>query len=289
MDSFNRSMFAFAVFSTAIVVACNSDSQSARNDGAPPFDSQSDGESGDGNGTAEAGPGGAKPDASAADSGPTTPPECVSNVGCNFVTFEAEDGVTIQGTLFGEGDKVIVLSHMWRRERSTWRDFADEAAARGYLALTYDFRGYGETGGTEDIPQIPVDTQAAYDFVSSQGASEIVLVGASMGGMASIKVAADAPTGLVGLVVIASPMEWLGLQVLPEDLTALTMPTLWTAGEGDPAAAVEAMHTEAAGPDKTLMFVEGTSAHGTDIFGEADTGPELSRQIFAFVERVMPL
>lgn len=205
------------------------------------------------------------------------------------VTFQAADGTTLSGTLFGLGDKVIVLSHMFPTEQTSWHTFAQAAAERGYLALTYDYRGYGATGGEKDIPLIVDDTRAAYDFAVSQGATQVILIGASMGGTASIKVAATAPDGLAGLVVLSSPNEFMGVAVEGDELAALTLPSLWMSARNDTVTRqLEDLYEGAAGPDKELWVFEGSGAHGTFIFDAPLDGQDLTDRLFAFLERVMP-
>ena len=200
------------------------------------------------------------------------------------VTFQTEDGITLSGTLFGQGQVGVALSHMFPTDQTSWHAFAQTLADTGYLALAYDFRGYGQSGGQRRIDQIDRDVQAAVEFLRGQGAQRIVLIGASMGGTASARVAG--PVGADGLVVISSPRSFQGLSVNEDDIRAFKGPSLWIGSRGDAATAeTEAMHAQANEP-KALHIYAG-SAHGTTIFDTGDAA-DLSRRLLDFVTGYAP-
>ncbi len=216
----------------------------------------------------------------------TPPPtaEPVVEIGPRQVSFQTEDGVTLSGTLFGAGGVGVVLSHMRPVDQTSWHAFAQALADNGYLALAYDFRGYGKSEGPQALGLIDRDVRAAVDFLRSQGAGRVGLIGASMGGTASAKVAAV--VGADGLVVLSGPQSFEGLNVAPEDLQLGGMPSLWITSRGDPVTpGMQAMHDASSDP-KTLHIYEG-DAHGTFIFDTAD-GEDLARQILEFLTANIP-
>lgn len=202
------------------------------------------------------------------------------------VTFATGDGVTLSGTLYGEGGAVgVVLSHMFPTDQTSWHAFARTLADNGYQALAYDFRGYGQSGGDKQIDRIDRDVRAAVAFLKAQGAQRIVLVGASMGGTASAKVAGEA--GAVGLIVLSSPRSFQGLEVTEGDLRVFNGPSLWIGSENDAATAdVEALHRIANSPKE--LYVYPGPAHGTEIFS-TDNGPDLTRRMIDFLLKTNPL
>src|SRR3990172_448369 len=216
----------------------------------------------------------------------TQPPtaEPIAEAGPREVSFQTEDGVTLSGTLFGVGGVGVVLSHMRPVDQTSWHAFAQTLADNGYLALAYDFRGYGKSEGPQALGLIDRDVRAAVDFLRSQGAGRVVLIGASMGGTASAKVAAV--VGDDGLVVLSGPQSFEGLNVASEDLQLGGMPSLWITSRGDPVTpGMQAMHDAASDP-KTLHIYDG-DAHGTFIFDTAD-GADLARRILEFVTANIP-
>ena len=75
------------------------------------------------------------------------------------------------------------------------------------MALTYPWRGCIGVGAVDDneIQKFVDDLRGAIDFVRSQGAEKVILAGASLGGVASAKLAAE--SGANALIVLASPSE----------------------------------------------------------------------------------
>ncbi len=200
------------------------------------------------------------------------------------VTFQTEDGVTLAGRLFGQGRTGVALSHMFPTDQASWHAFAQTLAGNGYLALAYDFRGYGKSGGEKRVAEIDRDVRAAVAFLRAQGAQRVILIGASMGGTASAKVAAS--VGAAALVVLSSPRSFQGLDVSDEDVRLFRGASLWIGSRGDGATIdVEAMHAFANSP-KSLHVYAG-SAHGTFIFDTAD-GVDLAQRMIDFLVSYAP-
>ena len=162
------------------------------------------------------------------------------------VTFESRDGVTLAGRLFGDGSTGVVLSHMQPADQRSWFAFANRLADEGYLVLTYDFRGYcpGGVGGCSQgdlqIPAIWQDVLGAMDFVRSEGATSVALVGASMGGTASLVAAGQEGSDPEVVVTLSAPASIEGLNVDAALLQRVTANKLFVAGVGDASAAASA-------------------------------------------------
>jgi pimeloyl-ACP methyl ester carboxylesterase len=78
---------------------------------------------------------------------------------------------------------------------------------RGLDVLAYDARGHGESGGICTLGDSErYDVAAAVDHARLSGLP-VVVVGASMGGIAVLRYAADDPT-LAGVVTVSSPADW---------------------------------------------------------------------------------
>lgn len=201
------------------------------------------------------------------------------------VRFETADGVTVVGHLYttaGPQRKVVVLSHEFPTDQTAWTDFAQELAAAGIAALTFDFRGYGETGGDKDISKIDLDLEAAARFIASRDYPEVYLFGASMGGTAAIKVASR--LDLAGLVTISSPHLIMDLDA-STDIANVTEPKLFIAASGDAGGVyveiIDSFMTLAPDPKERITYDE--SAHGTELL-KTDVGSDLEEALFAFLE-----
>jgi pimeloyl-ACP methyl ester carboxylesterase len=198
------------------------------------------------------------------------------------VSFTTEDDLTIKGRLFGSGETAVVFAHMYPNDQRAWWDFASEVAAQGYAALTFDFRGYGETGGSKDIAHIDRDLAAAVRYLREEGYSRVILVGASMGGAAALKVAAHSEfKGLVaGVVAVSAPQAFQGL-VARDDVTSIKVPMLFVASEGDGSAfeSLQAFYDSATGPKQQQVY--SGNAHGTALL-EGDHAQEFKALLFDF-------
>jgi pimeloyl-ACP methyl ester carboxylesterase len=213
-----------------------------------------------------------------------TPETAPAGVTDEPVRFETSDGVTIAGHLYSGGGpkrKVVVLAHEFPRDQTAWTAFAQQLAAAGIDALTFDFRGYGETGGDKNVAKIDLDLEYAARFIASRDYAQVYLFGASMGGTAAIKVAARLE--LAGLVTISAPDNFMGLDART-DVASVTEPKLFIAAKGDDGApdAVNSFMQQASAPKDSIIY-EG-SEHGTEMLGGA-SGPDLKTALFGFLDQ----
>jgi pimeloyl-ACP methyl ester carboxylesterase len=178
------------------------------------------------------------------------------------VRFPSEDGVELAGDVRGEGDRGVVLAHGFGSDRSAWDRLATELADEGYLALTFDLRGFGGSDGVRDAEAAPQDVLGAVAALRDEGARSIVLVGASAGGSASLVAAAGPEVALEGVVTLSAPGSFLGLEVSSDIAAAVEEPKLFIAGDRDaPARAAAQSLFEAAPPPKRMEIVAG-GEHG---------------------------
>ena len=186
--------------------------------------------------------------------------------------------MTLGGHLYGSGDVGVILAHQYNGDQTGWTDFAVVLAAHGYQALTFDFRGFPESGLISHVPDSPVDLKAAYDFMR-QRTKKIFIAGASMGSDAAIVLAAQNP--VAGLILLSTPVEFSGLNVYDAD-AQVKAPMLFVEATDDPfvAGQSEILYRHATAP-KTLKIFPG-SEHGTQML----TGPhgaELRNLMLQFI------
>jgi pimeloyl-ACP methyl ester carboxylesterase len=199
------------------------------------------------------------------------------------VHFKTSDGRTLTGRLFGSGRVGITLGHMFPADAQSWYGPARVIAKAGYMTLAFNFRGYGDSGGTKQIAKAPIDVEAAKEFLHRRGAHDVAFVGASMGGTASL-VAAEADADALAIVAISAPPRFMGLDAAAV-ATRVQRPVLLMASRDDQAAFASVQELERALPNPDTKIYDG-DAHGTNLL---DARPEAVDEIVAFLERYAPL
>jgi dienelactone hydrolase len=212
------------------------------------------------------------------------------------ITFESTDGVTLSGRLFGpdEGTAGVVLAHMFPSDQSAWYFFANRLGERGYRVLTFNFRGYcpgGEAGcseGEKNIPAIWQDLEGAVEALRSEGVTRFGLVGASMGGTASLIVAAMEGADIDAVITLSAPTAFEGLDAGADVLAQVSAAKLFIAGHEDVDAvhAVDTLYGETLQPKRPVILTTGD--HGTDILTGNQAGI-VSTEMINWLERYLPV
>ena len=197
------------------------------------------------------------------------------------------DGELLQCDLFGTlpARRAAVLCHGQNWDALGWRDIAPRFADRGIPALAVNLRGYdGSTGRTaEYVPGRPwspvIDVRAAAALLRQRGATEIALVGASLGGHAVLGAAVEEEVECV--VVLSAPVA-----PVPDELSARVRGRkLYVCASDDPSGAtanVLASFRALAGPKTLVLF--GGKEHSRGMFF-APYGPDVVAAMVDFVAR----
>jgi pimeloyl-ACP methyl ester carboxylesterase len=225
--------------------------------------------------------------------GPSSPSP---SPGSSPVTFDATDGVELEGRLFeARGASAgIVLAHMRPADQSSWFDYAETLADDGYRTLTFNFRGYcpgGDAGcsaGETEMSMLPGDVAAAVRYLRSTGVPRVAVIGASMGGTAALVAAAE-PTGrIVAVATLSAPSSIDGLDASPQVLAAAAAAKLFVAGNGDATAAADAQRMyDLSVPPKRVEILP-SEDHGTDLL-EGNQGPNLRELLATWLARFLPV
>ncbi len=197
------------------------------------------------------------------------------------VQITATDGVQLVGHLYGSSGPGIALGHMYPADQRSWTAVAQDLAGSGFRALTFDFRGYGESGGTKDVAAIDRDMEGAYRYLAGRKIRPIYLAGASMGGTAALIVAARVP--VAGVVTLSAPLAFRGLDAA-QAATEVRAPKLFIASEGDEAAAAAVTRLMRTSPEPKSMRLFSGDAHGTSLFGGPHAG-EVREALREFLRR----
>ncbi|HYF04645.1 MAG TPA: alpha/beta fold hydrolase [Patescibacteria group bacterium] len=82
----------------------------------------------------------------------------------------------------------VLLIHGWTSGQDRFFKFAEELTALGFVCVTFDMRGHGESEGSLDVltfEDFEADVLAAYDFLAAQpqvDPERISVIGSSFGG-----------------------------------------------------------------------------------------------------------
>lgn len=189
--------------------------------------------------------------------------------------------VRLVGHVFGSGATGVVLAHMRPADQTAWYAFAQSAAATGrFTVLTFDFRGYGASGGAKQFEHLDTDLSAALAYMKATlNVDRVFLVGASMGGTASMVVGAR--EAVAGIVSISSPAQFEALDALSAE-AEIGVPQLFITSDGDvPAHNSLEQLVKAAKQSADQEIYEG-AAHGTDLFAGPHAA-DLTQRLIAFL------
>lgn len=216
---------------------------------------------------------------------------CLAEASQKTIDLTASDGTTLKATYFNSGKQGpgVLLLHQCNRQRKVWDGLAQQLAAAGIHVLTFDLRGFGESGGDRFdklAPQAAAEQQrkwagdidVAFGYLTSQpGVTRDVIGvgGASCGVDNSIQTARRHPE-VKSLVLLSGGTDLAGRQFLRSDNT---IPVFFAFADDDEfkpsIEAIQFLYYITADPGKKLVSYP-TGGHGADIFA---VHPDLPKQI----------
>jgi dienelactone hydrolase len=201
--------------------------------------------------------------------------------------FYAADGTKLVGHRFGKGTTAVILAHQSDGDLCEWLPYARRLAAKGYFAFPIDFRGSGfsqrRTGPAAN--RLAADLAAAVKEMRRLGKRKVFLLGASMGGIASLVAGANVKPPVDGVVSISSPARFRGLDAATT-APRLRVRVLYLAAEDDDNAGydfsrdAEEMHAATASADKRLELLPG-ALHGVGLIAGSSRAKTLVEEFLA--------
>jgi len=182
------------------------------------------------------------------------------------------------GKLYGAGHTAIVFSNMDTNDQSEWEPAVNALLSDGYQILAYDY--------PEHIDDQSRTLEDAISFIAATGARKIILIGASRGGVASIKVAARNTNNdsIVGVVALSAPIEYEGtIFYYNHELSGIKIPKLLINSENDDGANDTRKMFELFEGPKELLIYPG-NAHGTELFHQE--GESILKKLRDFAKSV---
>ena len=184
------------------------------------------------------------------------------------VSFRAADGTKLIGHVFGSGRTVVILGHQSQGSLCEWVAYARRLARLGYTAFALDFRSHGlsQLRGGLAGERLASDLDGAVRLMRKRGKQKVFLVGASMGGIASLVAGANVKPAVDGVVSVSAPARFMGMNATAS-ARRLRVPVLYVAAEGDDNAGYDfsddarEMYAATGAADKQLQILPGTQ-HG---------------------------
>lgn len=201
------------------------------------------------------------------------------------VQFTAEDGVLLDGTLYGGGSAAIILSNEGDNASDPWRPVARRFAAAGYLVLSYAYRPT-DANFDELAAHSLLDLRGAIAFLRARSVTSLVLVGASLGALESLKIAASVPCD--ALVSISAPVGYQDVVVSDADLQQLVMPKLFVTSADNQPFSGDTQRMFATAPEPKEVQIYPGSAHGTSLFVESQSS-DLVTVLLEFIQRTVAI
>jgi dienelactone hydrolase len=207
------------------------------------------------------------------------------------VSLHAPDGTELKASYFtsskpGPG---VLLLHQCNQQRKLWDVLGERLASSGINVLTFDYRGFGESGGTrhdkltpEEENKVqtetwPGDIEVAFQYLSAQPGVErkqIGAGGASCGVNNAIKLARHHPE-VKSLVLLAGPTDREGRLFLQ---SSKNMPIFTSAADDDvfgPQVLLMQWYFSLS-PNSASRFAHYASGgHGPEMFAEQKELPRI--------------
>jgi dienelactone hydrolase len=212
------------------------------------------------------------------------------------VDIQAPDGVNLKGTYFSAGrpGPAMLLLHQCNMDRHAWDGLAEDLAGSGFNVLTFDYRGFGESGGSKSTDpdtraavrqKWPSDIDTAFAYLTSQKGvdqSRIAVGGASCGVTQSSDLATRHHEIKALLLLSGTASDAAKAYIAGNP----SLPVFGAASEGDTAAAKGIREAVAASkdPKSTVKIYSGTE-HGVPMFAK---NAELEPMIVAWLKAQLP-
>jgi dienelactone hydrolase len=194
------------------------------------------------------------------------------------VAIQSPDGVMLRGTFSSTGTPApgVVLFHQCNMDRHAWDGLARDLVSAGLQVLTFDSRGYGQSGRGRPMPQnIAGDGDAVYSWLAAQHSVTRIAVGGASCGVAQAVNLAMRHRDIKALVLLSGGASVRGIKFIGE---MPNLPVFAAASERDATGMSVAEVGRASKAPQSALKLYGGSAHGVDMFRpNADLKPLIVR------------
>jgi pimeloyl-ACP methyl ester carboxylesterase len=199
-------------------------------------------------------------------------------------------GSALAGYEYGTGSTGIVFASQSDGTACDWMPEAGRLAKLGYRTLAFDYHGFG---ASNRVPgPFSNDVNDAIEFLTSDGATSIVLVGASMGGTAVLAATAQTKTQPAAVIALSSPASYADSDALAA-APRITVPLLMLCGSLDRGFVgdVKDIYAAATATKHKQLVLGDTSAHGFQLVeagSNSQPEPRAYAAYSAFLARYAP-
>ena len=188
------------------------------------------------------------------------------------VVLHSESGADIGAVVLGDGPVGVVLAHESLGSLCEWLPFGRRLASLGYRVLALDLNGFGSSLPSPGSPSRPghdLDVIAATERLRELGASQVVLIGANLGGIAALVAATKIEPPVAGIVDMSGQIEMGGLDGTAA-AAALDVPVLYVMSSTDEYRRdVQSLYAATQVADRHLEVVDAI-AHGVSLLDPAE-------------------
>jgi len=179
------------------------------------------------------------------------------------VEFMGPGDVVLRGERAGEADRWAVLIHDEGRDLDGWRPLTSWFAEHDFSVLAFDLPGHGASDDPWQPNLALPAVMAAIEFVRSEGARQVHLVGEGTGAVAALAAAADSSTHVASIAAFSPRLN--GSLTDLETVREARAPKLILVGSLRPGALedAEALFRGAIGPCELAKFP--VEAQGADL------------------------
>jgi len=180
----------------------------------------------------------------------------------SLIRIASGNGREILGSIYKQNKKTIIISNMDTNDSNEWNALVDILLKHGYTILLYTYN-CKESDCLYDLFDV-------MNYVKNEISNQFILVGASRGGVVSLKSAinSDFKNSISAVVSISAPQMYEGeLFYSDDDLKKINTPVFLINSEFDDAVSDTKQMFETIGAKKEIMICPG-SGHGTEIFND---------------------
>jgi hypothetical protein len=208
-----------------------------------------------------------------------------SGVHARPIWFAASDGVRLYGVEAGTGRTAVVLAHEGGADLCGWLPYVASLQRGGVRVLAFDFRGYGQSATpTKANLALGRDLAGAVRQVRSDGATNVFLIGASMGGAAVVQNSAG--VDVTGRISLSGTRLWSGYGINdPAGVRHISAPFLYVGSRDDsraPQAEARSVFHAVGAADKQIVLYAG-SVHGWDLVEQPPYGERTQKLILTWI------